>query len=58
MADAAGHPRAADHFDNLHTVAMDGPASDTIVPAGGAYTPGGTPGNGGCTTACHDPDSW
>jgi predicted CxxxxCH...CXXCH cytochrome family protein len=58
MANATGHPRATNHFDNLSTPVMDGPASDTIVPVGGVYTPGGTPGNGGCTTTCHEPESW
>jgi predicted CxxxxCH...CXXCH cytochrome family protein len=48
---------AANHFTSLNTTAMEGPASATISSAL-TYTPGGTPGTGSCTPACHDTRSW
>lgn len=52
---------AANHFTNLATPAMEGPASATIGGAGTSvitYVPGGTPGTGSCTPSCHGTRDW
>lgn len=48
---------AVNHFTHLDTTAMEGPASATLSSAL-TYTPGGTPGTGSCTPACHSTRSW